>query len=151
MTEQGIARALVEHELLEQAQVDEVLIQQHRDRRPVAEIVADRFGIDEHDVYQALAEQIIAAAPEVNLVTEELQREALKQVAAREAWDYLLLPLRFEGEELVCATTAETLPSALSLAQAELKVPFRFVLSSVRPLEQFIAERYEFEGVEIGE
>ncbi len=100
----------------------------------------------DHDT--SLAEQVLADAPYVNLCRERLDDRCLTTVSAQEAWENLVLPLRVERGTHVFATTVETLTNAIELIQERIASPFRVVLTEVRPLEQFIAERYGYEGVE---
>ena len=52
-----------------------------------------------------------------------------------------------EGRVL-CCTTEETLPTAVAFLLRSVEVPFRIVIADVRPLEQYIAEQYHYEGID---
>ncbi|MEM6749658.1 MAG: hypothetical protein AAF612_04220 [Planctomycetota bacterium] len=88
-------------------------------------------------------------AEEVNLAYEPLEPAVRSVISAREAWDALVMPLRIEHGELVCATTQETYHTALNLLSRAYDGPTRLVIAGVRILEQFIAEQYGYEGVDI--
>jgi hypothetical protein len=151
MTGHHIGQILIERELLDHEAVQQVIEQQALDRRPFARIVADWFGIEETEVYQIVAEEMAQDLVEVNPAQEALDPEARRMLSAREAWEHLMLPLRFENDVLLCATTPETLPGALRVAQQNFDQPFRLLLSPVRSLEQIISECYDYNGVEINE
>lgn len=97
----------------------------------------------------ARATQMLQDPPLVNLTNERYDASALGLLTAKDAWDNLVLPLRIESGQLVCATTEETLTSAVELVSSHVAMSCRFVLAEIRPLEQFIAERYHYEGVEL--
>ncbi|MEM7681419.1 MAG: hypothetical protein AAF288_05640 [Planctomycetota bacterium] len=88
-------------------------------------------------------------ADEVNLAYEALEPAVRSIFLPREAWDALVMPLRIEAGELVCATTQETYHAALKLTETAYDGPVRLVITGVRLLEQFIAEQYGYEGVDI--
>ena len=150
MNAQRIGNILIERGLLDATQVNQVLAQQQTNSRPFGKLSAELFGLDEHDIYHALADQILShSIQEVNLVNETIDHDCLAILSAHDAWDYLVLPLRMENHELICATTVETLPQAIGLMQRAVDMPFKFVVTEIRPLEQFIAEQYDYEGVDI--
>ena len=89
--------------------------------------------------------------PHVNLLTEVIDDTCLHLISPAEAWENIVMPLRVENGHLVCATTPGTVDRAALLLQRTLHQPFRFVLADLHLLEQFIAEQYDYEGVEIAE
>ena len=151
MTTRHLGRMLVKRGLLASGQIEEVLEQQRHDERSFARIASDLYGLDEAELWGACAAEVRYECPEVNLARETIDPSCQNVISATEAWDSLVLPLRMIDGELLCATTEETLPSALKLIQRRAAVPFRFVIAEIRPLEQFIAERYHYEGVEVAE
>lgn len=101
------------------------------------------------DTASTLADRVLTESYYVNLCHEEQDDGCLSLLTPHEAWQNLVLPLRAEDGTAIFATTVETLTSAIELVQSKVETPFRFVLCEVRPLEQFIAQRYHFEGIEI--
>ncbi len=152
MNPQRIGKILIERGLLDESQVQQVLTHQQTRYCPFGKLSAELFGLDEHDIYHALADQILNHhIEEVNLINQTIDRNCLAILSPHDAWDYLVLPLRIENQELLCATTVETLPQAISIMQHAVDIPFRFVVTEIRPLEQFIAEQYNYEGIDIDE
>ena len=92
---------------------------------------------------------LAARALDASLSTERFDPQCLRLISASEAWSNLVLPLHMDRGELVCATTREALPHAAELVKRRFRGRFRFVLADLHPLEQFIAERYDYEGIEI--
>ncbi len=146
-----IGKVLIEREVLTASQVQQVLDEQgqRQDERPFGVIAEEEFGISEQDVLEALAHQFASVSPTGDLALQVQDERCLPILTAQEAWDALVLPLRLERGELIAATTCETLPQAIRLLQRAVFVPFKFVLVDVGPLERYIAQRYEFEGVAV--
>lgn len=151
MHAQRIGAILAERGTLTQAQVKRVLSTQRQNDRPFGQVVEDLFNIPVRDIAEALSEHILADSPFVKLVDERLDEACLDLIQPRDAWESLVLPMRFEAGELLCATTVETLSNAIELIQRAVPQPFRFAFVDIRLLEQFIAERYHFEGIEVDE
>ncbi|MEX0886706.1 MAG: hypothetical protein WD009_09730 [Phycisphaeraceae bacterium] len=144
-----IGRVLVERGLIDTTQFKQLQQTQQRVHRPADELAAELFDLRQWDIWQACAAAVLCECPSANLCHEPADAQCLALVSAQEAWEVLVMPLRMEAEELVCATTEETLAQAMALMHHRVDVPVRFVISEIRLLEQFIAERYGYEGVEL--
>lgn len=73
---------------------------------------------------------------------------ALHQVAPHDAWDYLILPVSIDPDgTLMCVVCRDTLALALRFLLDHTGKPFRLQSAEAGPLEQYIAERYAYEGV----
>ncbi|MEO1236184.1 MAG: hypothetical protein AAFX76_05280 [Planctomycetota bacterium] len=108
------------------------------------------LGLDRANLFHALCVHWHRAAPRVRLHQTTMDPEALAYVEARDAWDTLVLPLAVEPDgHLLCCTTDETLPGAMELLFRTLAIPFRLVITDIGPLELFIAERYDYEGLDV--
>lgn len=144
-----IGQILIGQGVLDAGQVEQVLLRQAEREQPFGRIAQDLFGISEGCVLSALAEQVAMRSPEASLATEHFDPQVLRLISAQDAWDRLVLPIRWEDGELLVATTEETLPAAIELLSARLDVPFHFAIAEMRPLEEFIANLYAYEGVEV--
>ncbi|MBX2851580.1 MAG: hypothetical protein KTR15_07540 [Phycisphaeraceae bacterium] len=144
-----IGNILIEQGVLTQSQVDRALQAQAEREAPLGRIAEQLFDIERITVIEALAEQVVMRAPDASLATESFDPQCLRMIAAKEAWDNLILPIRWENGELLCATTVETMPGSIELLQQKLDCPFHFVIAEMRPLEEFIASLYAYEGVEV--
>ena len=144
-----IGNILIEQGVLTQSQVDRALQAQAEREAPLGRIAEQLFDIERMTVIEALAEQVVMRAPDASLATETFDPQCLRMIAAKEAWDCLILPIRWEDGELLCATTVETLPAAIELLQQKLDCPFHSAIAEMRPLEEFIASLYAYEGVEV--
>ncbi len=73
---------------------------------------------------------------------------ALHQIAPHDAWDYLILPISFDPDgTLLCMVCRDTLALALTFLLNHTGQPFRLQCAEAGPLEQYIAERYAYEGI----
>lgn len=144
-----IGQILEEQGVLTKSQVVRALEAQGNGEIPLGRIVEQLFGIQRSTVIEALAEQVAMRAPDASLANEQFDDQCLRMISPKEAWDSLILPIRWEGGELLCATTIETLPGAIEFLQRKLDCPFHFSIAEMRPLEEFIASLYSYEGVEV--
>lgn len=149
MQSQRIGAILAQRGVLTADQVQQVLSRQRGDDRPFGPLAEMLFKVPLNVIASALAEQILASCPHTGLVGETLDDNCLTILRPRDAWEALVLPMRIEAGTVVCATTQETLPNAIELIQRSVPLPFRFAIADIRLLEQFIAERYHYEGVEV--
>lgn len=149
MNSQHIGQILVDRGVMRVDHVASVLDRQRSDTRPFGRLAETMFGVSVEEIAAALAEQHRHTTSWVNLAHQPLDPRVLSLIDAGEAWDNLVLPLRREERELVCATGAETLPEALTLLQRKVAEPFRIVFAEMHQLEQFIAERYDYEGFDL--
>jgi hypothetical protein len=149
MHSRRIGQIMVARGLLSQSQVDYILDHQRRDHRPFGQLAQILCDASEEAVCSCLAQQILSECPTVNLCQEANDPELLDLLSAVEAWDYLLLPLREDDDHIIFATTREALPPAIALLQRRINIPFKFVTAELHLLEQFIAERYDYEGIDV--
>ena len=87
------------------------------------------------------------ACPFVDLFEARIDRACLSRLTAREAWERLVLPVGFEDGVLRCVTTRANLRDAEALLRERLDVPFSLGVTNLVPLEQFIAQLYNYEGI----
>jgi len=137
-----IGEILMDKGLLTLGQVEQVLARQLKDTRLFGQIAADTFGLDEATLCRTVAEQFLIEATHVNLATEPWDPDALRAVAAHDAWTYRALPLRYERGELLVATSIYELPNAIGLLDREVYRNYRFVIADAHVLETTIQERY---------
>ena len=74
-------------------------------------------------------------------------QRALQLVTRRQAWQFRVLPIRFDGTELVIATSQQHLPRALRFANNVLGVPLYFVMTSPEALGEALVKHYPLAGM----
>lgn len=151
MQSEFIGQILVDRGVMRVEHVAAVLEKQRSDPRPFGRLAETMFGISVEEIAAALAQQMRHTTSWVNLAHQPLDPRVLQLLTPAEAWDHLVLPLRREDRQLVCATGAETLPEAIAVLQRRVNEPFRLVFAEMHQLEQFIAERYDYEGLDLAE
>lgn len=151
MSPEQMTAVLVAQQQLTEPQRQTLLdrIQATSDNVDLLALAHEQFGVNELNLLTVLAKHLQKSCEHVQLCETAHEAEALTHVAARDAWDYLILPLQIQDDgTLVCCTTEETLATALAYLMRTLSVPFDVVIADVGPLEQYIAEQYHYEGID---
>jgi len=134
---------LVERGVLLQEQVDAILVRQRQTGQPFGQMAVSMFNVRMVDIWRALAVQCSEDLPRVNLdETAEPEKAALEAIPGRLAWASKVLPLRVQGNRLVCATTAKQLCDAMALIHERIDRPVDFVLADELQLKQHIMSCY---------
>jgi hypothetical protein len=142
-----LGQVLVERGVLDQAQVEAVLERQRVTGEPFGLICERQFHVHPEEVERAWADQYSRIAPLVDLMTEPAEPRALDLVTRRQAWQFRVLPLRFEGRELVIATTAMHLRRAMRFALVIIGMPVNLVLTTPAGLGEALSKYYPFPGL----
>jgi hypothetical protein len=100
------------------------------------------FNVRMTDVWRALAVQQAAGVRRVDLMEEPMEEGSLQVMPARWAWALKVLPLRFAGKTLICATTAKALPDAMAALCERLDYLVQFVVAEELQLKGYIMQRY---------
>jgi hypothetical protein len=137
---------LVARGVLEEAQRDEILAEQSLSGRPFGALAERMFGVSPRDIEQAWAEQYSSLAPTADLDAEEPEPYALSLIERRQAWQFRVLPLRFDGDELLVCTTRENLPRALRFTGWSIGHRCVFVITSAEQLDAALERHYSMGG-----
>ncbi|MCL4741438.1 MAG: hypothetical protein KJZ54_04470 [Phycisphaerales bacterium] len=138
---------LVTRGLLSPEQRDLVLEAQRTRGRPFGALAEDMFGLDPALVEAAWAEQYAAVAPRIDPLAEAIDLEALSLVERRQAWQFSVLPLRFEAGELMVCTTREALPRALKFVGWRLAQAVYLVTAEREAFVAALKRHYPAEGM----
>ncbi len=138
---------LVRKGVLTDAQRLCVLEYQHFTGRPFGEIAEKLYGVSPAAVEDAWAFQYSTIAPQVDARTEEVDPEALRLIDRRQAWQFRLLPLRYDGRELMVCTTPEHLVRAMKFAGWKLIDACYFVLAQPLSLGEALVRHYPIAGM----
>ena len=143
-----IGELLVQAGVLSEAQVSEVLATQRKTGRPFGDLAERLFDVPSEAVEDAWVEQYLQFGTAVDLDTQHVDVEVLRVINRRQAWQFKLLPMRYEADELVMATTQEDFKRAVNFAWQKLSDPIYFVLSQRPQLEQFLQTHYPWPAME---
>lgn len=138
---------LVQRGVLRPEQRDEILRHQRVTGRPFGLLAEEMFGVDPRAVERAWAAQYAGVAETVNPENEEPGTDVLRVIEGRQAWQFGLLPLRIEQDELVVATTEEHLARALRFAGWRVPFQCRFAICDEVSLARAIERHYPMSGM----
>lgn len=142
-----IGEVLVRRGVLSPAQVGAILEQQERRHRPFGEIAESMYGVDPTDIEQAWVAQYATITRHIDVAGEEIDPRALAHVDRRQAWQFRVMPVRFDGPELMLATTGENLCRALRFATRCLTTPCYLVLTEVQSLGAALERHFPMGGM----
>lgn len=150
MSEVRLGQLLVESGVLTAGQVDRIVTKQEKTGEPFGLIAEQLFGVDPRSIEEAWARQYASLTRTVNPEVEVFDDKAGELVTRRQAWQFRILPLRFEGREMIIATTQKHLRRALRFATNVIGVPVFFVMSDSEALGRALCSRYPLPGMTPG-
>lgn len=139
---------LVQAGVLNQDQIQQILDMQESTGRPFGDLAERMFGVDPDAIEQAWIEQYLSYGAEVDLDTQHMDVEVLRVLNRRQAWQFQLLPLRRDNEELIMATTRKRLPRAVNFAWRRMHDPVFFLIARRPQLEEFLMDHYPWPAME---
>lgn len=139
---------LVQRGVITDAQREQILSFQRLHGRPFGLLAEQMFGVCPNIVEAAWAEQFGRFAERVD--GTDLIPDALVDglIDRRQAWQFGCLPLRFEGDEVVVATSTERLARAMRFAGWRIPRNCRFVLATDEALRAALAQHFPLDGAE---
>ena len=145
-----LGELLVESGVLGGEQVEVILDHQKRTGEPFGLLAEQLFSVDPAAVEAAWARQYASLTRHVDPDIEAYDEHALKLITRRQAWQFRILPIRFDQNELMIATMQAYLRRALRFATNVLGVPSYFVMAEPEALGRALCRRYPLPGMEAG-
>lgn len=142
-----LGQLLIEKGVLTADQAQQVLAEQERSGEPFGLLCERLFSVDEEAVEQAWAHQYAKLSRAVDPLQEIVEKRALELITRRQAWQFRILPLRFDGHELMMATTQQHLRRALRFTTAIMGVPVYLVMAAPAALGQALCRYYPLPGM----
>lgn len=139
---------LVRLGILSESQRDEVVAAQSSSGRPFGVLAEELFGVSPQDVERAWAAQYAELAGRVSLPEQRQDPGVLPLIERRQAWQFQVLPLRFDGHELLVATTERALPRAMRFAGWALGASCSFLVARDEDFARHLARAYPMPGAE---
>jgi hypothetical protein len=136
-----IGQLLVEQGVLSDIQVEHVLKVQRESGRPFGDLAERLYGISPRAVEDAWVEQYIRTAGVVDLSNIEMDKECLRLLNRRQAWQFHVIPTNRE-QELNVATSPEGLVRAVNFATRSFDEPVYFMLAERAQLREFLMKHY---------
>ncbi|MCL4220018.1 MAG: hypothetical protein KJZ65_01475 [Phycisphaerales bacterium] len=141
-----LGEVLVARGLLSEAQRARILEAQETSGRPFGVLAEQMFNVSPRDVEQAWAEQFALEAERVDPAATTPFPEALASIERRQAWQFRVLPMRFERGELLIATDVVSLPRAMRFAGWRVAAPCRFLIAEPDALSAALQAFYPMPG-----
>lgn len=138
-----IGQILVEHGVLTEQQVFEIIERQKKDHMPFGVLAEQMFDVTIDSIEQAWIEQYHRFTGTIDLRQQTVDDEALKLINRRQAWQFEVLPLHFEsGGELLVAASRRRLARAVTFMASQLE-PVVFVrIAESEQLRDFLQQHY---------
>lgn len=142
-----IGELLVGKGILTAQQCKAVLDRQQATHRPFGEIAEELFAIDAKDVERAWAEQYSKITRWVDPLVEPCDPMVRDLISRRQAWQFRVLPLGYDGGDLMVCTTQESLVRAMNFTVRQIPATCYFVLSTPDNLASALMRHYPMDGM----
>ena len=142
-----LGEILVDQEVLTSGQVEAILSAQQARARPFGVLAEELFGISGVAIERAWVRQYVEIAQHVDATTVPCDPRVVDMVSPRQCWQFGVLPVREEGEELVMVTTPGHLQRALRFALSVLERPCYFVLTEQKALAHALEKHHPIPGL----
>jgi hypothetical protein len=142
-----LGELLIESGVLSEAQVRAILAHQRETGTPFGVIAERLFDVDPDAVELAWARQYASLTRTIDPDVEVFDPRAIELVTRRQAWQFRVLPVRFEPVELMMATTQAHLRRALRFATNVIGVPVFIVMAEPAALGRALCRHYALPGM----
>ncbi len=147
MTEVRLGQLLIESGVLTEPQVRHIVTEQERTGEPFGLLAERLYRVDPEKIEDAWAKQYAGLTRTVDPEVEVYDEHSANLVTRRQAWQFRILPIRFEGRELLIATTQQHLRRALRFATNVIGIPVFFVMADPMALGRGLCKRYPLPGM----
>lgn len=137
-----IGQLLVEQGVLTHKQVQHILTVQRLSHRPFGDLAERLYGVSPEAVEDAWVQQYTRVAGVINLDECEVDSSCLGLINRRQAWQFHVLPLRRDSENLNVATDAEHLIRAVNFSTRRVDEPVCFVIAEKNQLRNYLMRNY---------
>jgi hypothetical protein len=146
---QPIGKLLVNQGVISAEQLEQVLQRQRLTHRPFGEIAEELLGVKAKDVERAWSEQYAQTTRWIDPSLEPVDPAVKDMVSRRQAWQFRLMPIGYDGAELMVCTTQEGLVRAMNFAARQVPVTCYFVLAKLDHLAEALMKHYPMEGMSL--
>jgi hypothetical protein len=137
---------LVQLGTLTREQCDTVLREQQRSNRPFGVLAEKMFHIEPDALERAWAEQYASIAERIDPAVERYDLDVIRLISKRQAWQFRLLPLRRDGNEIMVCSSTEHLARALRFAYRHIGPSCYFVTCDSDQLLTALERYYPMPG-----
>lgn len=133
---------LVRQGVITADQRDAIVAEQAVSHRPFGWLAERMFGVSPLVVESAWAEQYRTLTRVIDPRKELIDPVAISRISRRQAWQFNVLPIRHDGDELMVATTQDNVGRALRFLNWSISDQCFIVLAGERELEEVMVDRY---------
>lgn len=137
-----IGELLIEQGVLTSRQVEHILKVQKLSHRPFGDLAERLFGISPQAVEDAWVQQYVRLAGVIDLEDQKYDEECLRLLNRRQAWQFHLLPMNRDEDNVNVATSTESLVRAVNFSAKKLDEPIFFQIAERRQLCEFLMRHY---------
>lgn len=138
-----LGELLVENGALSPQQVYEITVRQQHDPKPFGVLAEEMFEVTLDSIEQAWSEQYLRQTGLIDLKHEKFPSDATSIIGRRQAWQFQMIPVRFDGEgELLIAAARGRLARAVTFVHKRLTVNPYFRIASDRQIEKYLNKLY---------
>lgn len=139
---------LVQRGVLDEHQVQRVLRIQQESGQPFGLLCERLYDIPASKIESAWAKQYAMLVEKTDFTSVDPDSEVLDMVSRRQAWQFRVMPLSWDGCELTMATTPNDLCRALRFANNVIDRAVYFVMASPNSLDEALRRYYPMPGIE---
>jgi hypothetical protein len=138
-----LGQILVEQGVLTEQQVFEVVQAQKSQRVPFGVLAERMFDVTTESIERAWMEQYHRFTGSIDLSRERVDEEVLGLINRRQAWQFEILPLRYEPTgELLMAASRTRLARAVTFVANRLTPVVYFRIAESEQLREFLRKHY---------
>lgn len=138
-----IGQILTEHGILSEQQVFEIVNAQQQLHLPFGVLAERMFDVTLESIENAWVEQYHRFTGTIDLDNESFDAQALRLINRRQAWQFGILPIRFEETgELLMAASRTRLARAVTFAANRLSHVVYLRIAESDQLRSFLKEHY---------
>jgi len=142
-----LGEALMRQGVLTNEQVEQILERQRKCGRPFGALAEEMFSVSPELVEQAWAEQYQTLTEVVDPRAERTDPAVVSLIDRRQAWQFRILPLRLDGEEIRVATASPHLLRAMRFALQHFGQVCYFVIAQPEALGEALMQHFPMPGM----
>lgn len=137
-----IGQLLVQQGVLTEKQVQHIVQVQRVSHRPFGDLAERLYGVSPEAIEDAWVTQYVRAAGMANLSQVPTDADCLRVINRRQAWQFHLLPMFRDSQNLTVATDEEHLIRAVNFSSRRLDEPVYFLVAERKQLRDFLMKHY---------
>lgn len=137
-----IGDLLVRRGSIDASQRDAILEHQRLSGRPFGVLAEHLYGVHPSEVEHAWGEQYAAYAEQIDPSATPPDAAVLGLITRRQAWQFGLLPMWFDGAELVVVSTPTRLSRAMRFAAWKIGHECRYAVCEEHRLQKALERAY---------